>query len=76
MKLNATSLLLLGILGFVGFMLLKPMLSEKAQVSKAGSPNSDNAKVENQDVLGSIVGAVNGIFGAIQAVSQSQPKTQ
>jgi hypothetical protein len=74
LKLNITTVLLLGVLGVGGWMLFKTKMSAQP-VSPAANPQGGATKTEAPDLVSSITGAVNSIFGAVTAISQAVPKS-
>jgi hypothetical protein len=76
MKLNLTTVLLMGILGLVAFKLLQPQAMLGAG---GGSPQANPAggttTTGPQDVFNSILGAAQGIFNAVSSIAQSSSKT-
>lgn len=80
MKLNLTTLLLLGILGLVAYKLLQPggLLTAGAG---GGSPNSNPAGSKpgageaSPDLFAQITGTVASIFSTISSVAKSQPQS-
>lgn len=81
MKLNITTVLLLGVLGIVAWKLLQPG-SQVAIGSGAASPSSNPyggtppaAAGASPDLISSIVQAVGATMGAISNVSQAVAKS-
>lgn len=75
MKINATTILLLGVAGVVVYMLMKSNRPTPAALYQPTSNASGGYSSTNQDVVGNILGAVNSVWGAVQSVANTQPKT-
>lgn len=77
MKVNLTSILLLGVLGLVAYKLVKdgnPNILTGGQYGTA-QPTGGQQTVAQQDVFSTVMGTINTIFGAVDSIAKTQVST-
>lgn len=77
---STTNVLLIAVLGVLGWMVLKPMIMGQSQASSqtttsTGSGGSAGAGQQHPNIWENILGTINDIFAAAQKVSQNSPQT-